>query len=162
MKPSPPSATTMSAVSAPASAWDCRMILSAACASGMSAAVKCNFMSAACERHGARQRRLGMAAIDDEVVPLRLTPNRFVDGSVENGVILRRPKRPTQIGRVVLAETHEERAGAGKTHAVAALTEIVGEGRDEAEAAPGLLHLDIARRTAGAVPALFHCEPARQ
>src|SRR3569833_2888909 len=162
MNPSPPSATTMSALSAPASSWDCAMILSAACASGMSAAVKCNFMSAACEGHGPCQRRLGMAAIDDEVVPLRLAPNRFVDGLVENGVVLRRPQRPTQIGRVVLAETHEQRSGAGEAHAVAALTEIVGEGRDEAKATPGLLHLDIARRTAGAVPALFHCEPARQ
>src|SRR3569832_1343762 len=120
MNPSPPSATSLSALSAPASSWDCRMILSAACASGMSAAVKCNFMSAACERHGARQRRLGMAAIDDEVVPLRLAPDRFVDGAVENGGILRSPQRLAQIGRVVLAVAHEQRPGTGEAHAVAA------------------------------------------
>ena len=51
-------------------------------------------------------------------------------------------------------EAHIERAGAGEPHAVAALAEIMGERRDEAEPPAGLAHGEIARRAAGAVVGL--------
>ena len=41
------------------------------------------------------------------------------------------PQRRPQIGRVVLAKAHKERAGAGHAHAIAAFAEIMGEGRNK-------------------------------
>ena len=58
-------------------------------------------------------------------------------------VALRRAQRPAQVGRVLLAQAHVHGAGAGHPHAVAALAEIVGQRRDEAEPAAGLR--DLAR-----------------
>ncbi|MNI88296.1 hypothetical protein D3C73_1455820 [compost metagenome] len=49
----------------------------------------------------------------------------------------------TQVGGIVLAETHVERAGAGETDAIAALAEIMGHRRDAAHAAACLGHFDI-------------------
>ena len=60
-------------------------------------------------------------------------------------------QRRAQIGGVVLAQAHIERAGAGDAHAIAALAEIVRERRDEAEPAAGLGDVEIARRAAGRV-----------
>ena len=60
-------------------------------------------------------------------------------------------KRRAQVGGILLAEAHVERAGAGQPHAVAAFAEIMGERRDEAEPAAGLRDPHIARRAAGLV-----------
>ena len=70
---------------------------------------------------------------------------------VEELVALGGAQRRAQVGGVFLAEAHIERAGAGQPHAVAALAEIMGQRRDEAEPAAGLRDLDIAGRAAGAV-----------
>src|SRR5690348_2270333 len=68
-----------------------------------------------------------VAAIDNEIVPLRLAADRLVDRGKEQVVGLRGAQRLTQIGRVFLAEAHIERAGAGHPHAIAGLAEIMGE-----------------------------------
>src|SRR6185437_10703848 len=65
-----------------------------------------------------------------------------------------KPERRAQIGGVLLAQAHEERAGAGQPHAVAALAEIVGQRRDHAEPAAGLAHRIVARRAARPIVAL--------
>src|SRR5262245_45300208 len=98
-----------------------------------------------------RDRRPLVAAVDDEVVALGLAGNRFVDGSVEQAIGFRRAQRRAQIGRILLAEAHVERAGTGDTHAVTGLAEIVGHWRDESERAAGFGDADVARRPAGAI-----------
>src|SRR3546814_641755 len=107
--------------------------------------------SAAGDAHVAGDGRLLAAAVDDEVVALGLAADGLEDGGVEQVVALAEAQRRAQVGGVLLAEAHVERAGAGEAHAVAAFTEVVGQRRDEAEAAAGLLHAHIARRAAGAV-----------
>ena len=98
-----------------------------------------------------RQRRALVAAVDDEVVALRLARDRVVDRGIEQVVALRGAQRRAQVGGVLLAEAHVERAGAGEAHAVAGFAEIVRQRRDEAEPAAGLGDAHIAGRAAGAV-----------
>src|SRR5215207_1422318 len=74
--------------------------------------------SAASHAHVAGQRRALVAAVDDEVVPLGLAGDGFVDGRVQRLVALRGAQRRTEIGGVLLAEAHIERAGAGNADAV--------------------------------------------
>ena len=73
-------------------------------------------------------------AVDDEVVALGLARDRLLDGALEALVALGGAQRRAQVGGVLLAEAHVERAGAGDADAVAALAEIVGQRRDEADA----------------------------
>src|SRR6185295_18473346 len=86
---------------------------------------------------------------------LRFARNRSVDGVRENGVVARSAQRRAQVGRVVLAEAHVERSGAGQPDAVAAFAKIMSQRRDEAEAAAGLCDANIARWSTGAVIAFF-------
>jgi hypothetical protein len=76
------------------------------------------------------------APVDDEVMALGLAADGLVDGGGQQLVAFRRAQRRAQVGGVVLAEAHVERAGAGQAHAVAAFAEIVGHRRDEAERPP--------------------------
>src|SRR5437899_12979109 len=66
-----------------------------------------------------------VAAVDHEVVALGLAGDRLVDCAVEQVVALRGAEHAAQVGRVFLAEAHEQRAGAGDAHAVAGFAEIV-------------------------------------
>ena len=94
----------------------------------------------------------GRAAVDDEVVAFGLARDRVARSPrSRRSSPSEARKRRAQVGGVLLAEAHVERARAGHAHAVAALAEIVRQRRDEAEAAAGLLHAHIARRAAGAV-----------
>ena len=81
-----------------------------------------------------------VAAVDDEIVALGLARDRLADRRLERLVALRLAQRRAQIGGVLLAEAHIERAGAGQPDAVAALAEIMGQRRDEAEPPAGLAH----------------------
>src|SRR5215469_12142294 len=92
-----------------------------------------------------------VAAVDDEIVALGFPRDRFADRRFERLVALGLTQRRAQIGRVLLSEAHIERAGAGQAHAIAALAEIMGQWRDEAEPPTGLAHRHIPRRSAGAV-----------
>src|SRR6266516_2441560 len=74
--------------------------------------------------HVPGQRRAAMAAIDDEIVPLGLARNGFVDGRVKRLVALGSPQRRAEIGRILLPEAHVERARAGDPDPVAGLAEI--------------------------------------
>ena len=103
------------------------------------------------DAHVPREGRPLVAAVDDEIVALGLARNRFVDGGEEEVVALGGAQRLAQIGGILLAEAHIQRAGAGDAHAIAGFAEIVGERRDEAEPAAGLGDAYIARRAAGAV-----------
>lgn len=98
--------------------------------------------------------RGGAAAVDDEIVALRLAGYRLADGRVEQFVVVARAQRRAQVGGVLLPQAHIERAGAGQPDPVAGFAEIVGERRDEAEAPAGLPHRPVARRAAGGVIAL--------
>src|SRR5215510_5009666 len=95
--------------------------------------------------------RLGMPAIDDEIVALGLAADRLMDGRLQEIVALARPQRRAQVGGVILAEAHVERTRAGEPHAVAALAEIMRQRRDEAKATAGLAHAHIAGRPARAI-----------
>src|SRR5215813_2557382 len=106
--------------------------------------------SAAGHRHRPRQMRPLLPA-DDEVMALWLPGDGRVDRGVEEGVVATCAKRRSEIGCVLLAETHIESAGAGDAYAIARFAEIMRQRRDEAEPPPSLAHLDIAGRTAGAV-----------
>ena len=82
-----------------------------------------------------------VAAVDDEVVALRLAADRFVDAaSTAARRSSRLPQRCAKIGGVFLSEAHEQRAGAGQPDAVAAFAEIMGQRRDEAEPPAGFAH----------------------
>ena len=107
--------------------------------------------SPAGDAHVARQRGALVPAIDDEIVALGLAGDRLVDGGVEEIVAFGGAQRLAQIGRVVLAEAHIERAGAGDAHAIAGFAEIVGERGDEAEPPAGFANAHVARRSAGTV-----------
>ena len=96
-------------------------------------------------------RRAVVAAVDDEIVALRLAGDRLADRRLDRLVAFGLAQRRAQIGRVLLAEAHIQRAGAGQPHPVAAFAEIMGQRRDEAEPPSGLAHRHIARRPAGAV-----------
>ena len=102
------------------------------------------------QRHWPRHLR-PLAPADDEIMAFGLAGDGLVDGGVEQGVVPAGPERRPEVGCVLLAETHIERAGAGDAHAIAGLAEIVGHRRDEAEPAAGLAHVDITRRAARAV-----------
>src|SRR5215469_804415 len=117
MKPSPPSATMMSACSGDTPPYRPLSSASAFCASGASLAAKpmersavTVFASAAGDAHMARYRSRRMVAIDDEVVALGLARDRFADRVFQRRVAFRRAQRRAQIGRVLLAEAHIERA----------------------------------------------------
>src|SRR3546814_6793060 len=84
-------------------------------------------------------------AVDDEVVALRLARDGGVDGGLERRVVLAGAQRGAEVGRVLLAEAHVERAGAGQPHPVAGLAEVMRERRDEAEAPAGLGAGPVAR-----------------
>mgnify|MGYP000361356845 CR=1 FL=1 len=71
------------------------------------------------------------------------------------GEAIDRPQRCAQIRRVVLAEAHIERAGAGQSHAIAGLAEIMGEGGDEAHPLPGLFQRHVARRPTAVMAAVL-------
>src|SRR5262245_44555799 len=109
--------------------------------------------------HVAGQRRTLVAAVDDEVVPLGLAGNRLLDRGMQEVIALGGAQRRAQVGGVLLAETHEQRAGAGDAHAIAGFAEIVGKRRDEAEPAAGLGDPHVAGRAAGAIVDLFEGEP---
>ena len=93
---------------------------------------------AAGHRHMPRHRRAGLA-VDDEIMAFRLARDRLQRWPHPAPVIaLAGAQRRAQIGGIVLAQAHIQRAGAGQPHAVAALAEIMRQRRDEADALPGL------------------------
>src|SRR3546814_18933117 len=98
-------------------------------------------------------------AVDDEVVALRLARDGGVDGGLERRVVLAGAQRRAEVGRVLLAEAHVERAGAGQPHPVAGLAEVMRERRDEADAPAGLGAVHVARRAARRVRALGQGDP---
>src|ERR1700674_295501 len=99
----------------------------------------------------AGERRLPGAAVDDEIVPLRLARNRLVDRDLQQTVGFRRAERRAQIGVILLAEAHEQRAGAGNAYAVAAFAEIMRERGEKAAPAAGLIHPHVTGGATGAV-----------
>ena len=87
-----------------------------------------------------------MTAVDDEVVALRFSADRFIDGGIEKIIGFRGAQRFAQIGRVFLAETHIECAGAGHPHAIAGFAEIMRERSNETEPAAGFRNAHVARQ----------------
>ena len=81
------------------------------------------------DAHVTAQRRAGVAPVDDEVMTLGLAGNGIDDGSFEKLVALGGAHRCPQVSGVLLAEAHEELAGAGEAHPIAAFAEIVGHRR---------------------------------
>ena len=67
-----------------------------------------------------------MASIDDEVMTLWLATNGFVNRLSQQCVIVAGPQGGTKIGGILLAEAHEQRAGAGQAHPIAGFAKIVG------------------------------------
>ena len=108
-------------------------------------------VSPAGDAHVPRHRGRSCAAVDDEVMALGLAADRLADRIVQLGVGRAIAQHAAQVGLVVLTEAHIKRAGAGQPHAVAAFAEIVRHRRDEADAPPGLRHVEVPRRSAGPV-----------
>src|SRR6202048_3048470 len=138
MKPSPPSGMMISARSGGTQAYRLHSSSRACRAVSVSAATPAI-------------RGPVMTTVNDEVVAARLAVDRFANRGLERLVPFGLAQRGAQIRRILLAETHIERPGAGHADAVAALAEIMGQRSDKAEPAAGLAHRYIARRTAGAV-----------
>jgi hypothetical protein len=83
--------------------------------------------SATGHRHVAGERRRLSAAVDDKIMPERLSSHRGVDRFVQQHIGRRRPDRQSQINPVVLAKTQEERPVARYPDPIAGLAKIVGE-----------------------------------
>src|SRR3954468_9217116 len=82
----------------------------------------CRFRrSAAGHAHVARDGRLARVPVDDEDVTPGLAQHRLVDRTVDEVVALGGAQRRAQIGGILLAEAHIERAGAGQPHPIARL-----------------------------------------
>src|SRR3954469_10597958 len=96
-----------------------------------------------------------MAAVDDEIVTLRLARDRFRDRRIEQAVALRCAQRRAQVGGIFLTEPHVKRAGAGYADAIARFAKIVGEGSNETEAAASLGNAHEAGPPAGLVVDVF-------
>src|SRR5438552_10831054 len=62
--------------------------------------------------HVPRDRRTLVAAVDDEIVALGLARDRFLDRGLDQLVGFGGAQRRAQVGGVLLAEAHIERAGA--------------------------------------------------
>eukprot|EP01026_Neomeris_dumetosa_P082791 TRINITY_DN95204_c0_g1_i1.p2 TRINITY_DN95204_c0_g1~~TRINITY_DN95204_c0_g1_i1.p2 ORF type:complete len:229 (-),score=11.83 TRINITY_DN95204_c0_g1_i1:73-759(-) len=95
-------------------------------------------------------------------MPFRLARDRFMDCRLERRIIITRPERRPQIRRILLAEAHIQRAGAGQPDPVAALAEIMGQRRDETDAAAGLLTTHVPGRTAGLIIDILQGPPLPQ
>ena len=67
-----------------------------------------------------------IAAVNDEIMTLRLARDGLADCCNEEIVPLRSAQRRAQISRVFVPQAHVKRACAGHPHAVASLAEIVG------------------------------------
>ena len=107
--------------------------------------------SAAGDAHMAADAGAVVAAVDDEVVPLRLQADGVVDCSTEQLVVGGGPQRFAQIGGILVAEAGMQRPGTGDPDPVAGLAEIMGHRRDEAELAASLADTDVARRPSGII-----------
>src|SRR4029077_11140666 len=97
-----------------------------------------------------------MAAVDDEIMALRLAQERSIDRRVDELVAFRCAQRRAQVGGILLAETHIERTGAGEAHAIARLAEVMRERGNEAEPPTSLGNVYVARRSARAVVDILH------
>src|SRR5208282_4862289 len=103
-----------------------------------------------------------VATVDDEIVTARLAADRFPNRRLERFISFGLTQGGAQIGRILLAEAHIKGAGASHPDAVAALAEIMGQGRDKAEPPTGLAHRHIARWAAGAIIGLVERPPPLQ
>src|SRR6188474_1481917 len=63
--------------------------------------------------HMTAESRLVAPPVDDEVMPARLARDCLEDGRIEQIVFRRGSDRRPEVGGILLAEAHEERAGAG-------------------------------------------------
>src|ERR1700691_2459320 len=88
---------------------------------------------------------------DDEIMTPGLPPDSRADRLPEWAVGGGEAKRLSQIDRIILAETHIERARAGDAHPIAAFAEIVRKRGDKSEAPSRFPNVVIARRAAGGV-----------
>src|SRR5688572_4408845 len=118
--------------------------------------------SAAGHAHMPGDRGPGVAAVDDEVVPLGLARDRLAYGGDQRLIALALAQRRAQVGRVLLAQAHIEGAGAGEAHAVAGFAEIVRERCDEAEPPAGLAHAHITGGAASAIVDLLEGPALRE
>src|SRR5689334_19247451 len=115
------------------------------------------YVLAAGQRHGPSHRGL-LVAPNNKVMAFGFARDGLIDGSVEQRIVLARPERRAEIGRVLLAETHIKSAGAGDPHPIAGFAEIMGHRSDEAEPPAGLPHLHIAGGSARAIRDLVEGE----
>src|SRR5437762_1831993 len=73
---------------------------------------------AAGDVHMPRQRRPLMSAVDDEIMALGLTRDRFFDRGIDEVVTFGGAQRRAQVGGILLAEAHVKRAGAGQPYTI--------------------------------------------
>ena len=90
-------------------------------------------------------------SIDDEVMPLGLARDRFVNRGVQRHVGLAGSQGPPKVRGVLLTEAHIESARAADTNPIAGFTKIMGQRRDEAEPAIGLGDMHISCWPAGLI-----------
>ena len=64
------------------------------------------------------------AAVDDEVVALRLASDGFMNPVDQQTVVVTHPYGCAKVRRIFLAKAHEQRAGTGQADAVAAFAEL--------------------------------------
>src|SRR6266566_9739467 len=101
--------------------------------------------SAAGHAHMAADAWAVVAAIDDEVMALRLQADGTVDRGREQLVTRGGAQGFAQVRGILLAEAGVQRAGAGDPHPVAGFAKIMRHRRDETERARGLADADVAR-----------------
>ena len=98
---------------------------------------------ASCCRHVSRKRRAS-ARSDFEIMSARLASDREPNRVHYGGIARVGTQDALEINRVGLPETGVQHAGGRHAHAIAVVTEIVGQWRDEADLSTGLDDTDIA------------------
>src|SRR4030081_524458 len=76
--------------------------------------------------HVPADRGFVVPPVDNEVMAFRLPRDRGTDRVLELGIRGPRPQQRPEFRRILLAQTHIKRAGAGQPDAVAAFAEIMG------------------------------------
>ena len=112
--------------------------------------------------HVAGQCRPVVPAINHEIMSFRFARDCLVNCGMQKLVAFRSAQRIAEIGGVILAEAHVQRAGAGNAHAITRFTEVMGKWRNKAQPPAGFLYTYIAGRPSRTIVDVLERKSLRQ
>src|SRR5262249_18766300 len=105
--------------------------------------------------HVTPQRRLLMATVNHEIMAFGLAHDRLVDCPVQELVVFRGAQRTSQVSGIILTKAHVKSSSAREPNAIARLTEIVCERRNETQPPTSFLHAHVAGRATSTIIDIF-------